>query len=248
MISVHIISIAQSVNLSSGQMDNILVLQLPDGTQCNAVVPEAVVDRVFQMAGGTPQPSASGEPAKFRPGPASWEEQPPPPPEPSPLEVPPAPSTVDPDGPPPEFNWAELSDVDLPQHLKAALTYLHVPPVLTATALRNLIGQINERFGEEEWAEVMDQSKAAAQPAPPQPAPTPPLRTQGLQRPQRAPSPPVGKVQWSDGSPMLPGQQNKGRTVPANSAGWPIVNDGSVDPGELVGGGDDSDEDGVGQF
>lgn len=145
--------------------------------------------------------------------------------------------------------------------LKAALTYLNVPQTLTINALNNLIQQVNERFGAEEWAEVQERfpnwdvtAQPQASPQPPipqpvQPAPQPvpqptqqPVPTAGLQ-----PAPPVGQVQWADGSPMIPGTV-RGRTVPANEKGYPILNDGTVDPGEVVGGGDDVDDDGVGQF
>ena len=156
----------------------------------------------------------------------------------------------------------ELSEGQLPTHLKSALKYLKVPEVLTVTAINNLLGQIQERFGDTEWAEVMEKypngpyESANMPQQTPQPPPQPPpqqVTTTGLRPPQQAPQAsqpqlPIEQVQWSDGSPMIPGQQNRGRTVPANEAGFPIAGDGSVDPGEVVAGGDAGDEDGVAQF
>jgi hypothetical protein len=246
MIGINVISIAQSVNLASGQLNNILVLQLPDGTEVNAIVPEAVVDKIYGLVNGS-QPQ--------QPAP-----QPPAPPQAPPQEVPktaaPAP-TQSPEGKM-EVNWMELDEEYLPAHLKSALKYLNVPEVLSTTAIRNLLNQIGERFGDEQWAEVMHKypNGPYENPMPqqtPQPAPQPPraVRGAGLQPPQQAPQPqpPLAQVQWSDGSPMIPGQGNRGRTVPANSAGFPMTGDNSMDPGEVVGGSSaDVDEDGVGQF
>jgi hypothetical protein len=45
---------------------------------------------------------------------------------------------------------------------------------------------------------------------------------------------------------MMPGSVS-GRTVPKDDMGYPIV-EGEVDPGEVVGRGSETDEDGVGQL
>lgn len=256
MINLNAIKVAQSLNLATGQMDNILVLQFPDGSEVNAVVHESVVDKVIELTNGKNfqaqvpaqassmqerlQPPAFVAPAAPAPAPE---------PEPAPQEASPAPAS---DGPPAEISWDQIPEHVLPMRMKLALRYLNVPPKLTVTALRNLIAQVNERFGEEEWAEVM--AKHAAEQANPQPVPVWPgpgvPRTTGLQRPQNPqppPRPPIGQVTWADGSPMIPGQGNRGPHVPVNEKGYPIVA-GATDPGEVVGSGEDSDEDGVGQF
>lgn len=254
MIGINVISIAQSVNLTTGMMDNILVLQLPDGTEVNAVVPESVVDKVYALAnGGAATQAPVQQPLQQQP----------------PMQQPPSASIPqqEPGVPPSEVHWLSLPDNQLPIHMKSALKYLNVPEGLTINALQNLLGQIEEKFGDTEWAEVQERypngpyeaAPAAPQQASvmpqqtPQPPPQPPLQvhTTGLQAPSPQaprPQPPLQQVMWSDGSPMIPGQQNRGRTVPANKAGFPIAGDGSMDPGEIVAGGEEGDEDGVAQF
>ena len=112
-----------------------------------------------------------------------------------------------------------------------------------------------ERFGKAEWDQVMEKYPNGPyedMPQQQQPAPQPPqpVRGMGLQPPQSRPQPqpPLQQVMWSDGSPMMPGQGKRARTVPANAAGFPIAQDGGVDPGEVVAGGEEGDEDGVAQF
>lgn len=248
MIGINVISIAQSVDLASGELSNILVLQLPDGTEVNAVVQEAVVDKVYALVNGAASPPAPPSPPQA-------------PPSAPPQEVPKTAAPAPQQGPemaPMEVNWMELGEEYLPPHMKSALKSLNVPAVLSTTAIRNLLDQIGERFGEAEWAEVMAKYPNGPYDDPmpvqqPQPTPQPPqvVRGAGLQPPmQRAPQaqPPLKQVQWSDGSPMVPGAASRGRVhVPVNEAGFPISAN-SVDPGEIVAGGEEGDEDGVAQF
>ncbi len=246
MIGINVISIAQSVDLASGELSNILVLQLPDGTEINAIVQEAVVDKVYGLVNGSdaqPPLQAAPAPDPGRPQEVLKEAAPAPPQD--------AEQTM-------EVNWMQLDEQYLPPHLKSALRSLNVPEVLSTTAIRNLLNQISERFGEEEWAEVRakypngpyDDPMPAQQP---QPVPQPPqvVRGAGLRPPaQQAPQaqPPLKQVQWSDGSPMMPGTASRGQVhVPVNAAGFPISAN-TVDPGEIVAGGEEGDEDGVAQF
>lgn len=248
MIGINVISIGQSVNLESGKLSSILVLQLPDGTEVNAVVPDDAVDKVYALVNGS-APAAQQPPAAPI--------QPPP----QPQEVPKTAAPVQQQSPEQgqmEVNWMQLDEEYLPPHMKSALRSLNVPEILTTTAIRNLLNQIAERFGEAEWAEVMAKYPNGPYDDPmpvqqAQPAPQPPqvVRGAGLQPPrQQAPQaqPPLRQVQWSDGSPMVPGTASQGRVhVPVNEAGFPISAN-SVDPGEIVAGGEEGDEDGVAQF
>jgi hypothetical protein len=130
-----------------------------------------------------------------------------------------------------------------------------VPEVLSTTAIRNLLDQIAERFGDAEWAEVMAKypdgpydDPMPVQQAQPVPQPPQVVRGAGLRPPMPQAQPPLKQVQWSDGSPMMPGTANRGRVhVPVNEAGFPISAN-SIDPGEIVAGGEEGDEDGVAQF
>ena len=129
--------------------------------------------------------------------------------------------------------WRLLSNDTLSSMMKAALNLLNVSDELTQTELQQLVEHIAENFSEEDWARVQESVLQEAQPAP-------------LNSPQRpAAAPPVNKVQWADGSPIVAGGA-PARTVPADDMGYPVV-PGEVDTGEIVGG-DDVDEDGTSQF
>lgn len=127
--------------------------------------------------------------------------------------------------------WNELDDGVLSPVMKAAFFKLRAPMMLTPKAIMALVDDITEKFTAQDWKDVvgpgMGEAIQPAEPPPPQP---------------RAPS----RVQWADGSPMMPGSV-AGRTVPKDEMGYPVV-EGEVDPGEVVGRGSEVDEDGVGQL
>ena len=133
--------------------------------------------------------------------------------------------------------WKELDDSILHPHLKQALVFLGTPPVLPMKNLEKLVQQVTERFSPEDWDKVAEHFDYATQPKPVVQA-SPPV-------PKPAPS--IGTIQWADGSPIVPAARARARTVQKDEMGYPITNDGEVDPGELVGG-SDTDEDGIGQF
>jgi hypothetical protein len=137
-------------------------------------------------------------------------------------------------------NWASLPDAILGSQLKRALTVLGVPNEVLAPELRELVKGIQEEFTEEDWTEVNQAYVRQAGVPPPSPAP-PPAPVQPA-----PPRPPVGQVTWSDGAPVLP-QSRPARTVPKDDMGYPIVRGAGVDPDAVIGGGDDYDEDGIGQ-
>ena len=59
----------------------------------------------------------------------------------------------------------------------------------------------------------------------------------------------AGAVTWTDGTPIIPGEGSRARTVPADDYGYPIIASGDRDVGEVLGrGGDDVDESGVSQM
>ena len=89
-------------------------------------------------------------------------------------------------------------------------------------------------------APVIEDPPAPTPEPTPEPAPQA-ARPSGLQ-------PPAPAVVWNDGTPILPHQARPARTVLADEYGYPIVSNSDVDPGEVVGSGDDIDEDGIGQM
>lgn len=249
MIGINVISIAQSVNLSTGHLDNILVLQLPDGSEVNAIVPEAVVDKVYALVNGGHLQAQKPAPAPLQPSSV--------PPQPVvPQPVVPAATAPRPSGGVQQLDWLQLPEEQLPPYYKSALRFLNVSPQLTVSAITKLVAQIDEKFGDHEWAQVLERYpngpyEEAVTPQQPPPQPPQPISTAGLRPPTAAqplPQPPIGAVQWSDGSPIMPGAASRGRVhVPVNEAGFPISAN-TVDPGEVVAGGDEGDEDGVAQF
>ena len=96
-------------------------------------------------------------------------------------------------------------------------------------AVQSIAQEINDKFGPDEWSEILgDPPEQKATPPPPPPKPK------------------LNEVRWADGSPIAPAR-TRSRTVQKSDYGYPIVNDGTVDPGEVVSS-RDADEDGVGQL
>jgi hypothetical protein len=133
--------------------------------------------------------------------------------------------------------WAQLPDNVLSPAMKAAFTRLGVAEQLSPAAIRSVEQEVREKFGREQWEEVLGPLASEMMPQISTPAPpTPPA----------APQPALGQVQWADGTPIV-AAPTRSRTVPKDDFGYPVLDDGTVDPGE-VSGGPDADEDGVGQL
>ena len=127
-----------------------------------------------------------------------------------------------------QVTWAELPDDVLPRQMKDVLIQVGAAPVMPVAALQNLVDEISERMSNQAQA----QGVLAQPPAPPQPRPQP------VQQPVRQPVQPVmGQVQ------LQPVPQR--RTVPMNTAGYPVVPGMEQDPGEIA---VNADEDGVSQL
>lgn len=213
-------AIDQRLILATGEMQNFLVIRFPNGKETRAPIDLQTMDDLI----GAPRT----EPAAPR--------TPEPPSEPLFHETAPEP-------PPAEdhiVQWAELPPDVLHPYMKEALTRLGITAELPLSTLETIVGQVNERFSQEDWNDIAAGLQGGA-PAPQAVQPQPP------QPPPPAPAPPIGVVQWSDGRPVVPAAMNRGRTVQKDEMGYPVAQSGEVDPGELVGGGD-TDEDGVGQF
>jgi hypothetical protein len=149
-------------------------------------------------------------------------------------------------------DWTKISDEVIPPQMKKALRALEVPQSIDSGALRELMNVIQAEFTQDDWDSV-----EVATPAPvpqeevPVPQPQTPLSFSVVKSgPQYPPvrGQALGHITWHDGSPILPGRGARAKTVPADEYGYPIVSNAGVDPGEVVGGGDEQDEDGVGQF
>lgn len=229
MIYAEVVAIDQRYAFGQGAaLQNYLVLRLPNGLEVRAEVDDGTVKELMRMdIGGS--------------APESPKVVPPPPPR-APVrtasEPERAPAVNVEDSEAVTVAWFELDDSVLSPAMKAAFMHLQVPSRLDPTAIRTLEREVREKFGEEEWREVLgpDQVPEQALPAP-VPPPAPAVRT-----------PPIGEVMWADGSPMM-ARPTRSRTVPKDSHGYPILNDGTVDPGEVVGGSsDDADDDGVGSM
>lgn len=124
--------------------------------------------------------------------------------------------------------WQDLPNDVLHPLMKEALRRMGAAAVLPFRMLESLVNQINERFTQEDWDELSKPTKVVEPPTP-------------------APTPPIGAVQWADGRPVIPAALRPGRTLQKDDMGYPVAQDGEVDPGEIVGGAD-LDEDGVGQL
>lgn len=148
----------------------------------------------------------------------------------------------------PLVRWEDVEEDLITPEMKRALKAVGAPEVMKLTALHQLINDIIERFNEDGQLWALGNSPPRA--APPGPGPPSP-RTVHQAPPPSVPVPPaavVGQVVWANGRPILPGVGSRGRTVQKDDLGYPIVDNGGVDPGEIVGTGDDVDEDGVGQM
>jgi len=135
-------------------------------------------------------------------------------------------------------DWGKLSDEILSPAMKAAFLHLKIPSRLTPAQVRSIEEEVMGKFGDDEWEEVLGPLAASMAPKAQVAAPAAPSPPQ--------PAPPLGQVQWADGAPML-ANTRPSRTVPKTSMGYPIPQNGTIDPGEMVGG-EDPDEDGVGQL
>lgn len=223
MINLRAIAVEQRVPLDDkdGERTSFLVIELPNGKEVRAVIDNATATALLSLnangSNGVHAPlSVETHPQKESwPGPASVSTMGLRPPQTQPAQ--------DPD----TVRWAELPDAELAPHMKAAFIKLEVGDWLTVPQIRAIEREINDKFGEEEWAELLGPMANVLRP---KPAPVP----------RAAPA-----VQWADGSPIVGGGVPS-RTVPKTAMGYPITQ-GSVDIGELVAG-EDADEDGVGQL
>lgn len=135
-----------------------------------------------------------------------------------------------------EVYWMDLGAEVLPDELKAAFSALSAPELLTMSAVIRLRDSILLEFQDEDWELLAKTSLPPV--APPKQEPPPPRQPQ---------SPPgLDQVRWADGSAVFL-QSRPARTVPKDDAGYPIV-DSSRDPGEVVVGSHDLDEDGMAQL
>ncbi len=220
------VAVEQRVDLSNGHVDNFLVVRLPNGKETRAPVDtETVEDLLAEMSGertADPGPAVAVATAAVS--------------EPAPEEE--------------QIAWLSLPNDELPLLVKTALKELGIPEMVTPSMLNTMVQQLTERFSEEDWSHVRKvmeaESCAPAQPPaaePPAPAPEPPPL---IKAPPPA-APPIGQVQWADGSPIAPSASAPMRTVPKDAMGYPVVSDGQVDPGAVVGG-VGTDEDGVGSI
>lgn len=227
MIQANIVGAVQRMNFTTGDITSFAVIEFA-GEQKEFEVPfetfKQLVDQVAKNR-STPEP----EPVKYakpRPAPA------PTPPQPR-VQAPPPPQPMD---EPAVVHWPSLPDHILAPKFKRALEALSVPQEVINTELQQLLNSMVEELTPEDWAQFED-------PPAPTPAPTTttvPSRPRGVQ--------PPGTVTWNDGTPILPHQARPARTVQADEYGYPIVSNSDVDPGEVVGTGDDTDEDGIGQM
>jgi len=231
MINVNVVAIDQRYALGAGgQLQNYLVLRLPNGAEARAAIDTETAKMFLVLDAKNNQGAISQEPSAPITS-AGWE-----------IPHTPTPQTQQAPQPVPEetgptlFDWMALPDDTLPAYMKAAFTKLELPGRMTPDQINNMVREVSEKFGPEEWQEALgDGWKELLPRAAPAPAPAP--------RPQPA----LGVVAWADGSPMVAGTSTRGRTVPKTDMGYPILNDGSVDPGEVVAGGE-QDEDGVGSL
>ncbi len=216
-------AIDQRIVLATGEIQNYLVVKLPNGKETRAPIDLGTTKELLEGAEMSEVRNAAPPPAA--------------PPEPPPQAAgePPAPA------PPAEdeqlIEWALLPEGVMHPLMKAALRRLQVAEKLPLSQLTALVEQINERFGPEDWEDLQAEAGAIPPAPPPSPAAAPPP----------PPAAPIGGIRWADGRPIVPGTMSRGRTVQKDDMGYPVPQDGEVDPGELVGG-VDTDEDGVGQL
>ena len=236
MISLQVVAIDQRYvfGAKGNQLQNYVVLELPDGGEVRASIDDDTAKRLLLLDAEASDADGGLEPLRKQVAPVV----------PQPLFNPPE-SVVDYSTPlsvelPAEADvsavaWMELPDEVLSPAMKAAFHHLGIEEKLVPVAIRSIEREVMDKFGSVEWEEVLGPSWAEYVTGP-QPAPPPPPTPQA--------QPPIGQVSWADGSPMVPGTSRRARTVPKDSFGYPILNDGTVDPGEVLGG-SDPDEDGV---
>lgn len=257
MPQVNLLGVQQNFDFNTKKVRNFVVFEF-DGKHIHAEIEN--VDEVATLLNAGLNGEAAPAPTPAAPGRVDVHVVPQPP-------VPPEDPREDTDR---VVDWTKIPEDVVSREMKVALQVLNVPHLIQATELRNLMDSIMEEFTEEDWApirvslgtDVISQAQEVAQVAVqapqttrgfqptssvPHPAATPaPRPAAPVQRPRAAPA--VGEVTWHDGSPILPGAGVHARTVPADEFGYPIVSNAGVDPGEVVGDGDERDEDGVGQF
>jgi len=210
-------AIDQRLVLGTGDIQNYLVIRLPGGKETRAPIDLETTKEIVRQASTAPAPMPEKQVA--------------PAPEPE-KQAEPVPQEPEDEQP---IQWRALPDDVINPLMKVVLGRMNVPDIVSVSVLTGVVQQVNERFTQEDWDEV---AGLVAQPAPPAP-PAPP--------PKPAPAPPLGAVTWADGRPVVPSTMNPGRTVQKDEKGYPIPQEGEVDPGEIVGG-VDVDEDGVGQL
>lgn len=244
MITANITAIDQRVVLGARgrTIQNYVVIELPGGAEVRAPIDEELVKHLMVMdAGEEPRPPQPHPPAPKKPSRTAGLR--PPRPEPAPLTADEAtfggPEVEEPSSEAETVKWMSLPDSVLSPAMKAAFTKLEVAERLNPMQVRGIEREVNEKFGPDEWEEVLGPNWSVILGRPAQPSLRAPATT-------KAPAVPIGEVAWADGSPMLSGTRPS-RTVPKNEYGYPVLNDGSVDPGEVVGG-SDRDEDGIGQL
>jgi len=126
--------------------------------------------------------------------------------------------------------WRLMPEEAIPEHVKKAMQSLNLPAELPLSKAMGIMEKILDEFTAEDWARIGVGVGHIEGPAPQPQLPTP------------------GAVAWSDGAPVIPSARVPSRTVQADGKGNPIIGHGDVDPGELVGDGDDEEGDGIGQM
>lgn len=231
----EVVRVDQTLDLNGGGLTNFVVFRFGNGVECRAQVDDSTLNGVLVWAEkvrgqNQPDPTPPPDPAPRAPEPGLSNEQL----KRAELEAemqrkieemrwknePEEPQLIE---------WMSLPDNVISPMMKAAMIRLGLPSKMTEASISEATTQIAEKFTEEDWRATLG--------SPQQPRARVPIT--GLQ-------PPQPRVQFSDGSPIIPGSVPS-RTVPKDDMGYPIVQGAGVDPGEVVGG-SDMDEDGVGQF
>ncbi len=246
-MNIRVIAIDQRLALGTqGEMQNFLVLELPNGKEARAAIDLETTKQLLQLDAEdlslSDGSNGAGQPAvQHNPVDTSWNVpaesvstmglQPPSQQPQQPMEATgPIVGATEAE----TVEWAKLADEILHPSMKAAFLHLKMGPRLTPAQIRSIEQEVHEKFGPEEWQEVLGPLAESMMPQRRQPAAAP------------QPAPALGAVQWADGAPMV-SHTRPSRTVPKTKMGYPIPQDGTVDPGEVVGG-EGMDEDGVGQL
>lgn len=234
MINLRAIRIDQSYSLEDGESQNFLVMEMPDGTELRTLINEDQTTQIITASvnGNAPwsEKTVQGKGAistrglqqvQTVGGQSDHQDA-------SNAQALFEDLTSDDEGPSEGelINWGSLPNDVLTVTMKAAFKMLGAATQLKYEDIQQLANNVAESFGPEEWAKVQAQITSAPQA-------------------KSHARPPIGQVQWADGSPMVAGTVPS-RTVPKDDAGYPIIT-GEIDPGEVVAGGD-TDEDGVGQL